>query len=252
MPDIPERTRKEQQIATPLGGLFAEAALDLQARTPIDWDRFADRVVMILQPTLSETFSETLILLMMQDEAAARVGGLHHEAAGRAGEWATAASRQLADNIAKNIKRDLEGGDAPRVALNQARANAIAATQVTQAGSLGEQRAVEIIRRARAAASQIEDDAFIIPPDLMAVDTAALSVAELPPDATPAMVAAWIAFNNVDDLTAYWNAYNDSRTCPVCSALDGKPESYWIADYPTGPPAHPNCRCWKDYKIGEI
>ena len=42
----------------------------------------------------------------------------------------------------------------------------------------------------------------------------------------------------------YWKTHHDERTCPLCWPLDGQSEIYWRDNYPDGPPAHPNCRCW--------
>jgi len=44
---------------------------------------------------------------------------------------------------------------------------------------------------------------------------------------------------NNKEATFKWNAYNDKRTCDICSALDGN--TYKAADLPDYP--HPNCRC---------
>ena len=40
-----------------------------------------------------------------------------------------------------------------------------------------------------------------------------------------------------------WLTRNDEKTCILCGPLDGKPESVWAAEFPDGPPRHPNCRC---------
>lgn len=47
-----------------------------------------------------------------------------------------------------------------------------------------------------------------------------------------------------------WYTNNDDLVCPVCGGLDGK-EVEGDADFAPGiadPPAHPNCRCWTDYR----
>lgn len=41
-----------------------------------------------------------------------------------------------------------------------------------------------------------------------------------------------------------WNTSNDEKVCPICGPLNGLPEKKWAKDYPGGPPAHVNCRCW--------
>jgi len=40
-----------------------------------------------------------------------------------------------------------------------------------------------------------------------------------------------------------WHTRNDELVCPICGPLNGQPEEHWIAEFPTGPPAHPRCRC---------
>ena len=42
-------------------------------------------------------------------------------------------------------------------------------------------------------------------------------------------------------LEAVWHTNRDELVCPVCAALDGKPESEWGG---MDCPAHPRCRCW--------
>jgi hypothetical protein len=42
---------------------------------------------------------------------------------------------------------------------------------------------------------------------------------------------------------AFWQTAADDRVCLICAPLDGKAEEAWRADYPSGPPAHPRCRC---------
>ena len=40
-----------------------------------------------------------------------------------------------------------------------------------------------------------------------------------------------------------WNTMQDELVCPICGPLEGAPKSVWEAEFPNGPPAHPNCRC---------
>lgn len=40
-----------------------------------------------------------------------------------------------------------------------------------------------------------------------------------------------------------WRTNRDEKVCPICGPLDGQPERVWAAEFPDGPPAHPNCRC---------
>lgn len=44
--------------------------------------------------------------------------------------------------------------------------------------------------------------------------------------------------------TFVWIPERDSRTCKICKAMGGTYEEFWSAHFPSGPPAHPNCRCF--------
>lgn len=50
-------------------------------------------------------------------------------------------------------------------------------------------------------------------------------------------------------LEAYWETAQDERVCPVCGALHGVAEMYWVDEYPNGPPAHVRCRCRKRWRV---
>jgi len=41
-----------------------------------------------------------------------------------------------------------------------------------------------------------------------------------------------------------WNTNADELVCPICGPLNGQPERQWARDFPDGPPAHVNCRCF--------
>jgi len=41
----------------------------------------------------------------------------------------------------------------------------------------------------------------------------------------------------------FWVTSQDERVCPICSPLHERPSEEWISEFPTGPPAHPRCRC---------
>jgi hypothetical protein len=47
------------------------------------------------------------------------------------------------------------------------------------------------------------------------------------------------------EMEAHWNTSRDEKVCPLCGPLDGLPEREWAAHrVSSGPPLHPNCRCW--------
>jgi len=40
-----------------------------------------------------------------------------------------------------------------------------------------------------------------------------------------------------------WQTRHDSLVCEICGPLNGQPEDVWHIQFPSGPPAHPRCRC---------
>ena len=46
-----------------------------------------------------------------------------------------------------------------------------------------------------------------------------------------------------------WYTQDDERVCPVCGPLHMKGEIAWALRFPSGPPAHPNCRCYKEQSL---
>lgn len=44
-----------------------------------------------------------------------------------------------------------------------------------------------------------------------------------------------------------WKTERDAKVCPICGPLNGAKRDTWNQQFPSGPPAHPNCRCWIDY-----
>lgn len=100
-----------------------------------------------------------------------------------------------------------------RDTFSRDRADNIAATETTRAQTDGQQQGVREENKAREKAAEDSDDG------------------------EPAKI-----------LVAFWNAIRDSKTCPVCRPLHNTPERVWGQEFPDGPPAHPACRCWLDYR----
>lgn len=46
------------------------------------------------------------------------------------------------------------------------------------------------------------------------------------------------------EVETYWTLDPQSNWCPICLALADTPEREWSIEFPKGPPAHPNCRCF--------
>ena len=52
------------------------------------------------------------------------------------------------------------------------------------------------------------------------------------------------------NLLKIWRTQQDEKVCPICSPLNGTNQRVWGDKYPSGPPSHPNCRCFLIYHIG--
>jgi len=50
------------------------------------------------------------------------------------------------------------------------------------------------------------------------------------------------------ELVPIWHTERDERVCPICRPLHGTGKEVYGRISPSGPPAHPNCRCWLDYE----
>jgi hypothetical protein len=50
-------------------------------------------------------------------------------------------------------------------------------------------------------------------------------------------------------LTPVWQTNSDELVCEICGPYNQKTDEAWGDDYPDGPPAHPNCRCWLNHDV---
>lgn len=63
-----------------------------------------------------------------------------------------------------------------------------------------------------------------------------------------AAIGLLVLLRVIDPPKAYWATEADADVCDVCSGLDGEPEEVWQGVSPGGPPAHPHCRCWLEWR----
>lgn len=49
-----------------------------------------------------------------------------------------------------------------------------------------------------------------------------------------------------------WFTRSDRHVCSVCSPLHRTLRDVWERDFPQGPPAHPNCRCWIEFEFEQV
>ncbi len=51
-----------------------------------------------------------------------------------------------------------------------------------------------------------------------------------------------------ETITRIWWTEKDGLVCKICRPLHKKPDTEWAHLFPAGPPAHPRCRCWPEYR----
>jgi len=71
--------------------------------------------------------------------------------------------------------------------------------------------------------------------------TRAISAGEL-------FILTLASLNGFGGLERVWHTERDGLVCSVCRPLHLRPETDWRSAFPAGPPAHPYCRCWLDYR----
>ena len=72
--------------------------------------------------------------------------------------------------------------------------------------------------------------------------TAAISAGEA------AIAGLLLVIANVQ-IIPIWHTERDEKVCPVCAPLNGTGAEVYGRVSPSGPPAHPRCRCWLDYEV---
>jgi hypothetical protein len=60
--------------------------------------------------------------------------------------------------------------------------------------------------------------------------------------------AAFLATKGTGKYTAKWRTEDDALVCEICEPLNGASVEVYGDVSPSGPPAHPNCRCWLEYE----
>lgn len=52
------------------------------------------------------------------------------------------------------------------------------------------------------------------------------------------------------NLLKIWQTQKDEKVCKICGPLNNTTQRVWSSRFPSGPPAHPNCRCFLIYHVG--
>jgi hypothetical protein len=215
MPDIPNRTDEERAMAAILLAIF---------------DEKMQQAVWLIgnsSSTLPASFYSGLASDVMQ-AVQPQLAGLHLEAGQRMAEsvgqqldparaaseaeaWARKQAEQMARDLAERIQKQVD-----EILAEQAAGEAdVAGVALSLEGVFSEGRA-----------------------DVLATDltTGAASAGEIGAGRTIEKETGLV-------LEAIWRI-DDSGACEVCYPLDGQSIEVWGDQFPSGPGAHPNCRCY--------
>ncbi len=205
MPDFAERKRFEDELASALLLFWQRHALADPLFRGVEAGRLftAD----VVRRPLANVFRASALALADEAELSIERDG---RVAAMADQWATQYSQTLAGQLnittmarVVTAAKDYAGAVALPAAVvahafNLARAEVIAATEVTRAAIQGERALV----------------------GLYAIKA-----------------------------LATWHTAHDERVCEICGPLDGTGVEVYGRVSVSGPPAHPNCRCWLDWSF---
>lgn len=223
MPEFLDRLTHEGAIASRLSTALDTARVQAEQSGRVNWDQLATDARQVMSDELRTVY--IVIFLMMLDDDVLKNRQTHAETLGE--RWARRQGIDLATYLTGNMRRELQAGESPEVVFNPRRAEVLAATEVTRAITRAEtdaRRTSHSERRAEAGQGPAE---------------------QTPPEVTPPLVVG-------DGLIATWHTREDGRVCSTCHPLNEQPESVWAGEFPSGPPAHPNCRCFLTYEPAEI
>ena len=226
MPDVPNRSLYERDLAADLRASFADERARAERGEEPDWERLRGRtdeaiaVVLLLVFMLADKRFNKIVL--GGQGANLPPGTASNYVAQRAGTVSAALVRNMQAEFqvlrgTAQSQAELSGG--LDVVFSDARAEGTAVTEITGAVSTAETQAAELYNR------QLSIGAF----GVAAIGAVGLASATLAP------------------LTAIWKTELDSKVCPICFPLEGEPKDSWEHDFPDGPPAHPRCRCTLDW-----
>jgi hypothetical protein len=129
-----------------------------------------------------------------------------------ASHWSERTAAKLGRSIARDLDRKIREATRARIEVDE----------ILKTGVLGGARAQNIaITETTRATSIGERDAVNKIGDVLGVKLSTIWVCELK-ELTP--------------------------PCKICRPLHRKRKSVWVRRFPFGPPAHPRCRCWKEYE----
>ncbi len=248
MADLPNRLEHEAKLSKEIAAILA------QHRS--EWETGLDA------PQTERSLREKLLSLLaliftLGAGTAAGELGIALVADGASRTWANSYSTMLArgvvDAVRKRVQKarakDLTGttnlvrDTVDKLVTGNTWGN-FAATEITRANTAGGEFSAMVYNIGRLAPVNAPGEGPIVgTPQL---DGPAVTPPELPPVEPPTIpepaLALWHASTDAQ-------GNPDSKVCPICRPLHGRPRDEWQLVFPLGPPSHGNCRCWIDYFV---
>jgi hypothetical protein len=219
--DFTDRTQHEQDLASAIAAVLATYRQQIEAGREVPLSDLERDLLVVLRLQLRGTFIAAALQLAgaagSNSLDSAELEDLENHADQYADEQASVVAHDFTERVRDEIAAEhLREATSRRSVLQLAdlllpnwRAEAIAVTETTRAASNG-----------------------------MNLIAAALVTGSL-------LVAAAVGTGILTN--RFWNTSSDDRVCPICEPLNGQEAMVWAARFPSGPPAHPNCRCYVTY-----
>lgn len=255
MPDIADRTKFEQELTSGLGSIFAR--YEAQARTNPQAVNYAQ-----LQQEAEDELRRVLIIIYLLSLDGMNEFGTMRQDYRReySQNYATRRARKVMTDSVTDIKgrvykaqiraQQLVASGAS-VSSTQAefeqavgaafggdnRASTIAITEITGANGNAETEFADLFNRLP---KQTDSQSPIVPSE--------------PPEPPSGNEGANLDPLYKPKLTAFWVTSVDDKVCPICKPLNNVREepgntSNWTEKFPSGPPAHPRCRCFLRWRL---
>lgn len=274
MPDLQQRTDFETQLADNLARIFDRARVQAQTSPQlVDYSKLEQdtqeelrRVLIIIYLLSLDSMSEfgTVQETVRQDRSQAHVQA-------RTKKFAADFRQDVSESVGRaaiNAQKQVSQGTPTATAVaeynetinrifSRTRAETIAITEITSTISAGETEFAELWNRL--------DEIFNRPLGQAAPQPGQQpgSQQEPPVNQSPIIPTSPPAGGDGASLSdgqrkrtlvAFWQTENDAKVCPICSPNHNKREkpgdpTNWTELFPSGPPAHPRCRCYLEWKL---
>jgi hypothetical protein len=237
VPDIANRTAREQKLATLLRRAIGRnrVALLEALGNPPDVRNIPDDLWEQLQADIEDDTRRALVIMYLlgmegmdfEDPDTGKRFRPDSQAAGElAGSYASGRAAELARGMTDTVRSQLS------TAVNDA-ANAGMTSAQTTAAARARMREIAEVQSESAATTET---------------TAANSAGEIE------FKRHYEAKTGIQ-LRGTWRTSGLGNVCKICKPLDGQPEEVWINQFPQGSPAHPRCNChitWEPVKPEEF